>query len=164
MKKQNIPKKKIPINIIILLVILLSVTGITYAKYQTSTNGSIVAKVAKPIFEVRKEESITITALAPNASYSFEVRNYNEEEINEVDMEYYIEIETKENAPIEFSLYEGENIIELKDNKTNKINLNKEKKEEHKYRLDIHYKEDKINNIEEREQNVEIKIHSIQKV
>ena len=90
-KKQKEKNKNIEIIILLLLLILIGLIGITFAKYQANIKGKGIAQIANPVFEVRKEESLLITALAPKASYVFEVRNYDEEDINEVDMEYYID-------------------------------------------------------------------------
>ena len=103
-----------------------------------------------------------LTALAPKASYVFEVRNYKEENLNEVDMEYYIEIISNTDEAINYELYKGNQQIALKDNKTEKIKLTKDEKQIHSYRLEITY--DKTQGIlEDINENVEIKIHSIQK-
>ena len=52
----------------------------------------VFANIAKPVLEIEKQESFKITNENSKASYLFEVRNYNEKEISEVEMEYYIEI------------------------------------------------------------------------
>lgn len=163
-RKEKNKGKNIEITILLLLLILISLVGITIAKYQTSVKGKAIAQIANPIFEVRREESLLLTALAPKASYVFEVRNYNEKNINEVDMEYYIEILSNTDKSITFELFQGDKKVALKDNKTEKISLNKENKENHKYRLDIIYDKDKTQTEHDIKEKVEIKIHSIQKI
>lgn len=151
--------------ILVIIIILIIFVGISFAKYRVNIDGNVLAKIAKPIVELRGEQSISITAINPKSSYIFEVRNYNDKkQINEVDMEYYIEIISKVNSSIEFSLYKEENKINLKDNKTDKILLTKENKEEHKYRLDITYTKDNKLTDKDINENIEIKIHSIQKM
>ena len=157
-------RKNIEVIILLLILILISLVGITLARYQASIKGTANAQIANPIFEVRREESLLLTALAPKASYVFEVRNYDEKDINEVDMEYYVEIISNTDKSITFELFQVDTKIPLKDNKTDKISLNKENKENHKYRLDITYDKDKIQVEEDIKEKVEIKIHSIQKV
>lgn len=161
---------KIVIVVLIFLVILLGIlVGTSLSKYQTIIVGKSIAEIAKPIIEIRREESILVTANSPKASYAFEVRNYKEDEsnnktsINEVDMEYYIEIVGGKNDAIQFALYRGETKIQLTNNKTEKIQLIKGEKETHIYRLDITYDATKANSNTSINENVEIKIHSIQK-
>lgn len=163
-KKEKDKRKNIEVIILLLILILISLVGITLARYQANIKGKALAQIANPVFEVRKEESLLLTALAPKASYVFEVRNYDEKDINEVDMEYYIEILSNTDKSITFELFQGDNKIPLENNKTQKISLNKENKENHKYRLDIAYDKDKTQTEQDIKEKVEIKIHSIQKV
>ena len=163
-KDKKEKQKNTPILILILILILLSILGITLSIYKSRINGKVFAQIANPVFEVRKEESLLLTAVAPKASYTFEVRNYDDKNINEVDMEYYIEIVSNTDQSINFELFNGENKIPLNNNKTNKIAINKENKEEHKYRLDITYDKNKTDISQDIKEKVEIKIHSIQKV
>lgn len=148
----------------ILFVILLGIiVGISFSKYQEKRIGQGLASIAKPVLEVRREQSLLITALKPKAAYTFEVRNYKEEEQNEIEMEYYIEIISSADESVTFTLYQGEKQIPLIENKTEKIKLAKEEKEIHSYRLEITYDKEKSNKQEDINTNVEIKIHSIQK-
>ena len=164
MKNETKDKKgKIIVLILLILTILLGIlVGISFSKYQNKLIGEAFANVAKTVLEVRREQSLLLTALAPKASYVFEVRNYKEENLNEVEMEYYIEIISNTDEAINFTLYRGDEKISLSNNKTEKIKLTKEEKQIHSYRLEITY--DKTQGIlEDINENVEIKIHSIQK-
>lgn len=166
-KQENKEKKKrnFFLLLLLILIILLGIlVGISFAKYQSKLAGKTYASIAKPILEVEKEQSLLLTALAPKASYVFKVKNYKEEELNQVDMEYYIEIISHANEAIQFKLYQGENEIPLMQNKTEKIKLTKEEKETHSYRLDITYDNTKGTLEKDIEDNVEVKIHSIQSV
>lgn len=168
-KKKNKTKeeknnKKVILLILLLLVILLGIlVGVSLAKYNSKVENNVFAQIAKPILEVKREQSLLLTALAPKASYVFEVRNYKEDELNQVEMEYYIEILSNTDEAINFCLYQGEKQIPLKENKTEKIILTKEEKQTHKYRLEITYDRTKGNIEKDIKENVEVKIHSIQK-
>ena len=154
---------KIFILLLLFLVIILGILiGISFAKYQSKVAGQTFASIAKPILEIRKEQSLLLTALAPKASYVFEVRNYQEDELNQVEMEYYIEIISHTDESIKFALYKGQTPITLKGNQTEKIKLAKDKKETHSYRLEITYDNTKGNIGKDINENVEIKIHSTQ--
>ncbi len=157
-------KSKHIILVLLFLVILLGVfVGVSLAKYETQIQTKAFASIAKPILEIETQKSMLITALATKATYVFEVRNYKEEQLNEVEMEYYIEIISHTDESIQFSLYRGETLVPLTENKTENIKLTKEEKQVHSYRLEITYEEAKTNKQEDIKGNVEIKIHSIQK-
>lgn len=164
--KEEVKNKKSKVIIFILLIstILSGVlVGISFSKYQSKIIGQAFANIAKPVLEVRREQSLLLTALAPKASYVFEVRNYKEDELNQVEMEYYIEIISNTDEAIDFELYRGEENIPLNNNKTEKIKLTKEEKQIHSYRLEITYDKSKGVIGKDISENVEIKIHSIQK-
>jgi len=163
-EKTRKEKNKIWLILSILIIILLGIlVGISFSKYQEKIIGKGFATIAKPVLEVRREQSLMVTALKPKAVYTFEVRNYAEEELNEIEMEYYIEILSATDESIEFKLYQGEKQISLVSNKTEKIKLAKEEKEIHSYRLEVIYDKTKNTTQEDIDTNVEIKIHSIQK-
>lgn len=163
---------KIVIFLILILVILLGIlVGASLSKYQSIITGKIYTKIAKPILEIRREESILVTATSQKNSYTFEVRNYNEEEsngksqinINEVDMNYYIEIVSNTDEAIQFELFREETKIPLKNNKTEEMILPKDQKQAHIYHLEIVYDKTKGTLEKDINEDVEIKIHSIQK-
>ena len=157
-------KRKITIIILLMLTILLGIfVGMSFSKYQSKLVGQAFANVAKPVLEVRREQSLGLTALAPKASYVFEVRNYKEDELNQVEMEYYIEIISNTNEAIQFALFKGDEEILLDNNKTRKFKLEKEEKQTHFYRLEITYDSTKGELGKDINENVELKIHSIQK-
>ena len=91
-QKKKVNRKTIILLLIIFVILLGVLVGTSLSRYQSAITGKIIAQIAKPVLEVRREESILVTANNPKASYSFEVRNYKEEQLNEVEMEYYIEI------------------------------------------------------------------------
>lgn len=163
-KKETKDKKKIIILIFLIFTILFGIlVGISFSKYQSKLVGQAFANVAKPILEVRREQSLLLTALAPKASYVFEVRNYKEDTLNQVEMEYYIEIISNTDEAIDFTLFKGNEEIPLNNNKTGKIKLTKEEKQTHSYRLEITYDNTKGALGKDISENVEVKIHSIQK-
>lgn len=157
-------ENKIVLLLLLIFIILLGMlVGISFSKYQSKLEGQAIANIAKPVIEVRKEQSLLLTALAPKASYTFEVRNFKEEELNEVEMEYYIEIVSHTDEAINFKLFRGEEQISLNNNKTEKIKLTKEEKQTHSYCLEITYDKTKGEIGKDINENVEVKIHSIQK-
>lgn len=147
----------------IISILLGIIVGSSMAKYQEEKIINVFASIAKPILEIEKQETFKITNTNYKDSYLFEVRNYNEKEINEIEMEYYIEIISDANDILSFNLYKNQEKLELINNKTKKIDLNKENKDIHMYRLDIEYDKEKDNSKENISKDLEIKIHAIQK-
>lgn len=162
-KTEKKKKKRILLLLLILVILLGILVGASLAKYRSMLAGKAFANIAHPVLEVRRQQSLLLTALAPKASYVFEVRNYKEEELNQVEMEYYIEIISHTDEAIHFELYQGDKQIPLTKNKTKKIKLTKDKKEVHSYRLEITYDNTKGQLGKDINENVEVKVHSIQK-
>lgn len=148
----------------IISILLGIVVGSSIAKYQEEKIIKVCANIAKPILEIEKQETFKITNTNYKESYMFEVRNYDEKEVSQIEMEYYIEIISDTNDIVEYNLYKGEEKIDLTDNKTNKIYMSKENKDNHTYRLDIQYNKEKDNSKENILKDIEIKIHAIQKI
>ncbi len=167
--KEGEEKSKIGIIISIIVIILLGIlVGISFSKYQEKMTEKGFLSIAKPVLEVRREQSMMITALKPKAVYCFEVRNYKENERqeiqrNEVEMEYYIEMISEIDEEIQFNLYQGEKQIPLNNRKTETIKLTKGEEQTHSYRLEVTYDKEKSTKEEDIKAEVEIKIHSIQK-
>ena len=166
--KKEKQKRKNNIVFWILLAIILFLflwVSTSFAKLTTQYSGKSAIGVASPIMEVVTQQSITITANEPKKSCYFVVRNYNEKgEMNEAEMEYYIELLGLEDEEISFTLYEDEKEVKMQEKfVSEKRKLGIHGKEEHNYRLEIVYQkgQEKLENLN---QEVEIQVHSIQKV
>ena len=61
-----------------------------------------------------------------------------------------------------FNLYDGNDKIELKENKTNKIHVSKKSKYKHDYRLEVIYDNTKTVSADDILENIQIKVHSEQ--
>lgn len=161
-KKKKSYKDFLIVTIFLIILFTTFIISICFAKYVIAINGKVFGNIAQPIIELKGEESLLITATAPKTSYSFEVRNYNEnEDISEVEMQYYIEIISNTDERIKFELYNKEEKVKLENKRTNLISMPKEDKEVHKYRLDVLYDTTNLKDIKD---NIEIKVHSIQKI
>ena len=87
--------------------------------------------------------------------------DYDEnEQITQVELEYYIEIISKKNDDINFKIYKEEKELNINNNKTEKFLLTKENKQRDNYKIEILLNK-KIS--EDILQNVEIKVYSEQK-
>ena len=152
-------KKRILIIIIIFFIILI-INNKNIAKYIEKIN--IISKtiIAKPIINIEQDEKIVITKIdiEKEIEYKFKIKNYNENEISNMEFLYYIELQT--NIPerlVECKLVDLEENkeIELINNKTNEFKI-KKKKYEKEYKLITKLKDEKLNG------NINIKIGVIQ--
>ena len=167
LKKENRKQKNKKQEFIIICIIL--VIGITFfsgvSVGKTVYNASIKnnTQIAKPILEVEKGSEIIITEDNKKGEYTFIVKNYNQtEEISQVDLIYWIEIlENNLKDSIQYQLYKDNELLELKENKTEEMKFHKDIKEEQKYTLKVTY-DDTKNTIEDIIQDIQIKVHSEQ--
>ena len=76
--------------------------------------------------------------------YDFIINNYVENEINEVNLDYVIEINASEsNFPVEYELYDMKTnkVLPLTDGKSEKLKLKSNEKEERHFKIIIKWKE-----------------------
>ena len=117
--------------------------------------------VAIPIIKLEGEQKLIINNNQENKVYNLAVKNYDEnEQITQVELEYYIEIISKKNDDINFKIYKEEKELNINNNKTEKFLLTKENKQQDNYKIEILLNK-KIS--EDILQNVEIKVYSEQK-
>ena len=147
----------------ILIIGITFFSGVSVGKAVYHTNIKNNTQIAKPILEVEKGSEIIITEENKKGEYTFKVKNYNQaEEISQVDLTYYIEIlENDLENSIQYELYNQNEKIELKENKTKEMSFHKDLKEEQNYTLIVTYDASK-NTIEDIMQDIQIKVHSEQ--
>ena len=87
------------------------------------------AEIAEPILIVESNPSIDVTALNKTGIYTFKIKNYNEyDKLTQVNLKYYIEILSNTDNSINIELFQNENKISLDNNKTEYIEISKDKK------------------------------------
>ena len=157
---------KIHKKVILLLmsVFLICGTGIVFGKYIEQKNAHFGAKIAKPVIYLENGENIKIDDNNKEAEYKFSVKNFdNNGIINEVNMDYTIEVISKDDSAITYTLYRDENEVPLNNKKTQKITIGRKNKEEHKYILKVKYEKEKSQEMKDLTQDIQIKISSEQK-
>lgn len=155
--------KMITIILIILMSLLLLFSGYTFAKSLEEKIINSNTQIAKPILEINSKQGITITEIENTGIYEFSIKNYDQNgKITDVDLKYYIEILGNNDAGIHFNLYEGENEIQLENQKTDYITITKNNKEERKYKIKITYDKDKSQSISDIIQKIQVKVHTEQ--
>ena len=162
-KDKKIRKKELTITFIIMIILLLFFSGYSMGKSYQSINILANGEIAKPILVVENNPAIEINGKNEKEYYNFKVKNSSQNgEINQVDLEYYIEILNNKEESISFKLYKDEKEIKLTNNKTENISIPKGKLEEHNYKLEIIYDKSKNHSIDDIMQDIQIKVHSEQ--
>lgn len=154
-------KKEIIKIIVVAFVLTIILSTISLGKYFNKTKINVNSGVAIPIIKLEGEQKLIINNNQENKVYNLAVKNYDEnEQITQVELEYYIEIISKENDDINFKIYKEEKELNINNNKTEKFLLTKENKQRDNYKIEILLNK-KIS--EDILQNVEIKVYSEQK-
>ena len=134
--------------------------GYTYAKYKSEVNAVGMAKIAKPVMIIDKAEELKLDALNTDGTYVFTVKNYNDTEINEIEMQYYIEILGYDLENIELELTRNGENVDILDGKTEEFELLHTTKMDDEFILKIKYidssKKKDVNG------NIQVAIHSKQ--
>ena len=154
-------KKEIIKIIVVAFVLTIILSTISLGKYFNKTKINVNSGVAIPIIKLEGEQKLIINNNQENKVYNLAVKNYDEnEQITQVELEYYIEIISKRNDDINFKIYKEEKELNINNNKTEKFLLTKENKQQDNYKIEILLNK-KIS--EDILQNVEIKVYSEQK-
>lgn len=154
-------KKEIIKIILVAFVLTIILSTISLGKYFNKTKINVNSGVAIPIIKLEGEQKLIINNNQENKVYNLAVKNYDEnEQITQVELEYYIEIISKKNDDINFKIYKEEKELNINNNKTEKFLLTKENKQQDNYKIEILLNKKISENIL---QNVEIKVYSEQK-
>lgn len=154
-------KKEIIKIILVAFALTIILSTISLGKYFNKTKINVNSGVAIPIIKLEGEQKLIINNNQGNKVYNLAVKNYDEnEQITQVELEYYIEIISKKNDDINFKIYKEEKELNINNNKTEKFLLTKENKQRDNYKIEILLNK-KIS--EDILQNVEIKVYSEQK-
>ena len=160
--KQKNKINRVKIIVIITCITILSFTSYSIGKQITEVVISMNGQIAKPILIVDYQPEIEITESKKEGEYYFKVRNYEVEEISQVDMQYYIEIIGEIDSAIFCTLYKEEQEIELKNNKTQEQIIKRNQKQEDSYFLKVQYDNTKTVSVTDIMQELQIKVHSEQ--
>ena len=154
-------KKEIIKIIVVAFVLTIILSTISLGKYFNKTKINVNSGVAIPIIKLEGEQKLIINKNQENKVYNLAVKNYDEnEQITQVELEYYIEIISKRNDDINFKIYKEEKELNINNNKTEKFLLTKENKQQDNYKIEILLNKKMSENIL---QNIEIKVCSEQK-
>lgn len=160
-------EKKLKINffIIIFIVILMFSTQVTYAKYVKSEISSFKSEIVKPILQIDKGNIVQIDENNNIGYYEFNIKNFDDEKISEVEFLYTIEIISNLEENVQFELYNENQKIELNNLKTENLEINANEKMEQKYLLKIFYNpSNKVEDEGKKEciEKIQIKVNLVQ--
>ena len=167
MKNKKEPKKiktrELTIIFIIMITLLLFFSGYSLGKVYQITDIQVSGEVAKPVLVVENNPVVEMDGKKEKEYYNFKVKNSRQTgEINQVELEYYIEILTKTDESISFKLYKDNKEIPLDNNKTSNITMKKGELQEDNYKLEIVYDKTKNYSVDDIVQDIQIKVHSEQ--
>lgn len=129
-------KKEIIKIIVVAFVLTIILSTISLGKYFNKTKINVNSGVAIPIIKLEGEQKLIINNNQGNKVYNLAVKNYDEnEQITQVELEYYIEIISKKNDDINFKIYKEEKELNINNNKTEKFLLTKENKQQDNYKI-----------------------------
>lgn len=163
-------KKRNFIILLFLLIFILGSIGVlnTFSVYKFTNAINVGGSIAKPIFVIEKDDTIVkenVSEYNLTADYNFVVKNYNDENINEVVLKYNIIIES-DNDEIEttYKLYdittEETEIFLDSENRSEDLEIGISEKEERRYKLSVIA--NTSTNLNNNDLNVKIKIDVIQ--
>lgn len=154
-------KKEIIKIIVVAFVLTIILSTISLGKYFNKTKINVNSGVAIPIIKLEGKQKLIINNNQENKVYNLAVKNYDEnEQITQIELEYYIEIISPKNDNINLKIYKEEKELNINNNKTEKFLLTKENKQQDNYKIEILLNKKMSENIL---QNIEIKVCSEQK-
>lgn len=164
-KKSNL--KNVTYIIILFIVILLLFTGYSIGKSFNQIAIKSKAQIAEPIIEVISNPKVDITNSESEGTYTFYVRNYNKEQkVSETKIQYIISIEDSIEEQLKdtitYELYQNGQKIELQNQKTEKMQLSNESRQQKEYQLKIKYNKEASSYMQDILEKIQIKVHSEQ--
>lgn len=155
--------KLVTLTLIVFIIILLLFGGYSMAKVVEQVILNSTTAIAEPILLIENDLDLDITESNNYGEYAFKVKNYNEKnKVTEIDLKYYIEILSNTDNSVNIELYQNEKKIDLKNNKTDYIQISKDKREEREYKIKITYDKNKSNTIGDIMDKIQVKVHTEQ--
>lgn len=153
----------IALLIILFFIMLFLFTGKSFSNFFSKITGNSTTQTAKPVFVLENSEKKYLNDEHTEIDYYFTVKNFdNNNNRSQTDLLYTIEITPQLNSSIILTLYKDNKIINLKNQKTENIQLVNSNNETHSYRLNVKYDRDRTNSTTDIKQNIFIKASAIQ--
>lgn len=160
MKEKN-KTRQVTLIIIISIVLIFFFSGFSIGKEFSKTTLEGTGGIAQPILKVENNKPVNINSKNNKGIYEFKVKNYDEKNITQVDLEYYIEILSDINKNISVKIYKDDKVLDINNKKTETFLITKDKKQEDNYKIEIVCNKNVA--IEEIMQEIQVKVHSEQK-
>lgn len=148
-RQDKVEKSKTSWIIFLTAVTTIIVLVFSISKYTTTLADADSAIVAMPIMNLSSSNSLElqISPTDEEKTYILQISNYLDSQTSEVSMNYYIQITSLGNLPLEFKLYTYENetigdtdLLEGNGNMTDQIEMGFDQKTIHSYALKISWK------------------------
>lgn len=161
MKQRKIRKVLVAISMVVVFI-----NAITIFNKGEIGQYQVEAKTAKPIIVIETDHYLKeqINENSFPIEYYFCINNYQEEEINEVEFEYNIELENStEDFPVSYQLVELRNNQEIRliDGKSENLKIGKNVKESQKFKVIFQWQE--LNRDLADEFQLKLKVNIVQK-
>lgn len=158
-------KRKFRKRVLIFCFMFVLVNVILFFGQKKCLKYEVEAKIAKPIIILEKDKTLKtkINQLSFPMEYYFWIHNYEEEEINEIEFEYSIELENSvTNFPISYVLIDCDTNkeVDLKNGKSENLKIKKDVKESRKFKLVFRWQELNVQLAEELQ--IKLKINVLQ--
>ena len=158
--------KKIEKFIIFFIIIVISIRNISFSKNDYRVVCSYNTQIAKPIFDVKIDDIIEQEIIKENfpIEYFFYINNYIEDEVNEIDFNYTIEVKfSNQNFPVSCTLVDciSNEQIDLVNGESKVFSLDKFHKMSKKFKLHLEWKE--MDTELSEDLDINLKINAVQK-
>lgn len=160
--KKNI--KILGITIILFIIIFsLFMFRSSLSAFISQIMGKSTTEIANQIFIMEESDKKFLNDENTEVDYYFTIKNFNKDgERSQVDLKYIIEILPTLDKSIILTLYKNEEIITLKNQKTEYIEMKQDSDKIDQYRLNVKYDRDKSDSTVDIKQNIYIKANAIQ--
>lgn len=155
-KQIGTKKRFSSLYLIYFIIVLLTVTSVSYSRFILSSAEGGSARIAKPVIEFINTSPPELSDLAPGEAkaYTFKIVNFEGSNVNEVTLDYYFEftfenVDTPDLLDIEYDLYyepsgnapkEHVGMTSGKANRSNTIRVLPNDMNEHIFFLEITWK------------------------
>lgn len=125
---------KIKKTIIIIIIFVLILSRYSFGKYYKKFNLESDNNISKAIILIENDSTININSIE-NKIFYYKIKNYNDDEISKVDIEYNFKIFVNDKFLIK--IYKNEEEIKQKNYETKKCLLSKNTKQEDVFKIEI---------------------------
>ena len=138
--------KKNRSTLIMFCVIVIFINHVTLSRADSKQSIKLYGKIGKPIVNLETDDKLECKVNEDKfpIEYNFSINNYENDEINQIDFYYTIEVVSSvDNFPIQYRLYDSDINKELKmiKGKSEELKIKKNEKEKRNFKLVLNWNE-----------------------